>query len=110
MGTRERGEEIGWQVGKSVINCNAYMFEHKLATDVCFVVGLPDRPTVELKAHKYVLISRSPVFEAMLCGKLSENLDDETAKIRINDIDPDAFQEVLRYRILIFYHIHLCSK
>lgn len=76
-----------WQAGKSVIECNKYMFLNQLYCDVTFRVGIE-----EIKAHKYVLASRSIVFEAMLFGRLSETSD----VIPIPDIEPGIFNAMLR--------------
>ena len=58
----------GWQYGKSIVECNRYMLDHQLSTDVSFEVGPPDGARSQIRAHKYVLISRSAVFESMLFG------------------------------------------
>lgn len=76
-----------WQAGKSVIECNKYMFLNQLYCDVTFRVGMK-----EIKAHKYVLASISNVFEAMLFGRLSETSD----VIPIPDIEPGIFNAMLR--------------
>jgi hypothetical protein len=65
------------------------MFEHEIACDVTFVVG-PTKDTVH--AHKYVLISRSPVFYAMFCGPMAESGGD----VVIPDVDLRAFRSLLR--------------
>lgn len=83
-GTRE-----DWQAGKSVIECNKYMFLNQLYCDVTFRVG-EEEAVKEIKAHKYVLASRSNVFEAMLFGSLSETV------IRIPDIESGIFIAMLR--------------
>ena len=44
-----------------------------------------------IHAHSYILISSSPVFEAMLCGGLKEK-----GVIKILDIEPKAFLMMLR--------------
>ena len=44
-----------------------------------------------VRAHRYMLISASPVFWAMLCGELREQGD-----IIVPDVEPDAFREMLR--------------
>ena len=86
--------ETDWQVGKSVLDCNRYMWEKKLATDICFEVGPSDSQIVKVPAHRYVLVSRSPVFEAMFYGALSNNSDKD---FRITDVEPEAFKEALKY-------------
>lgn len=83
-GTRE-----DWQAGKSVIECNKYMFLNQLYCDVTFRVG-EEEAVKEIKAHKYVLASRSNVFEAMLFGSLSETV------IHIPDIESGIFIAMLR--------------
>ena len=47
--------------------------------------------SVRCKAHKYMLVSRSPVFYAMFCGEMTEQGD-----IRVEDAKPEAFKELLR--------------
>ena len=44
-----------------------------------------------VRAHRYMLISASPVFWAMLCGELREEGD-----IVVRDVAPEAFREMLR--------------
>lgn len=46
-----------------------------------------------MKAHKYVLASRSSVFAAMLYGSLSETSD----VIVVPDIEPDVFDALLKF-------------
>ncbi|KAL3858829.1 hypothetical protein ACJMK2_009081 [Sinanodonta woodiana] len=65
------------------------MFENHVACDVTFFLG---KQRQEVTAHKYVLISRSSVFYAMLCGLLQE-----TGPINIPDIEPDVFKQLLRF-------------
>ena len=45
-----------------------------------------------MSAHKYMLITRSPVFCAMFTGPAK----DENSEIKIEDVDKDAFTEMLR--------------
>lgn len=84
-GTRE-----DWQAEKSVTECNKYMFLKQLYCDVTFRVG---RAGMEIKAHKYVLASRSNVFEVMLFGSLSETSD----VIDVPDIEAEIFDAMLRF-------------
>ncbi|XP_062588216.1 BTB/POZ domain-containing protein 6-like isoform X1 [Saccostrea cucullata] len=79
-----------WQVGKKVLECNKYMYTKQIQCDVTFKVGQEGK---EVKAHRYVLGSRSSVFYAMLFGSLSGNSTD----IIVPDIEPDIFQELLRF-------------
>ena len=52
---------------------------------------------VIIRAHKLILISRSAVFEAMFSSGMTESRCGRDVKIRIEDIDPDTFMELLRY-------------
>ncbi|KAK3590978.1 hypothetical protein CHS0354_020331 [Potamilus streckersoni] len=77
-----------WTEG-GVLDSNRYMFENQMDCDVTFHVG---KQRQIVKAHKYVLFSRSSVFYAMLCGPLQE-----TGPIDVPDIEPGAFQQLLRF-------------
>lgn len=83
-------QSIGnWQPGKNVLGCNEYMFINQIYCDVTFKVGTAGK---EVKAHKYVLASRSSVFAAMLYGSLSEAND----TIAIPDIEAETFIILLK--------------
>lgn len=88
-----QNREVDWQVNRSVLECNRYMWEKKIATDVEFEVGTTAEQIKNISAHKYVLMSRSPVFEAMFNGGLSKNTGD---LVQITDVDSDAFNETLK--------------
>ena len=64
-----------WRLGKTLSERYLYMFENHVGCDVTFSLG---ENLVE--THKFILISRSAVFEAMFCGSLSETTS--TGKIR----------------------------
>ena len=68
------------------------MFKNEISCDVHFKVAHNEEKHVDIPAHKYMLISRSPVFYAMFCGELAES-----DTVRIEDIDPKAFKEMLRW-------------
>jgi hypothetical protein len=82
------GFEDSWQCYKSVTETNEYMLKKQIATDVTFLVyksnnkdssfssssSCKETPTI-FKAHKYVLFSRSPVFQAMFLGEMAEKGD-----------------------------------
>jgi len=87
--------EYRWQLEKTLTECMRYMLDNEISTDVCFKVGPPDGQTVMFRAHKYMLMARSPVFEAMFSSGMTECSEPE-AKVRIEDIDADAFKEVLK--------------
>ncbi|KAL5017580.1 hypothetical protein ScPMuIL_007169 [Solemya velum] len=75
--------DYGWQSEKSILECHQHMLEEEVAADVTFIVG---KKKQEVRAHKYMLICRSPVFHAMFCGPLAEDNN-----INIPDIEPDVF-------------------
>ena len=70
------------------------LFNNEKHYDVTFSVGVGDG-TERFTAHRLFLSSISPVFEAMLFGHLQKDQPD--AEISIQDIDADAFHEVLKY-------------
>ncbi|KAL5012972.1 hypothetical protein ScPMuIL_011523 [Solemya velum] len=82
--------ESDWQTGKSLSECTQFMLEHEIACDVTFILGETKQ---EVRAHKFILISRSPVFSAMFCGSLVETQE----PITIPDIAPEVFKILLRY-------------
>lgn len=79
---------LDWRTGKTVVQCNRHMLENELHCDVTFIVGEGRR---RIPAHKYILISRSEVFEAMLVGLLHEH----SREIEIPDVSPSAFWKLL---------------
>jgi speckle-type POZ protein len=64
-------------------------FEKMLFSDVTFYVR-----GRKLAAHKNILAMRSPVFAAMFQHPTKEML---SGNVEVEDVDPDVFQEVLRY-------------
>src|SRR6218665_677911 len=86
----------GWQSEKTLVECMRYMLNNKVSTDVCFEVGPEDGPTVEIQAHKFMLISRCPVFEEMMSSEMSETENKAEANIRIVDINAKVFKLLLR--------------
>ena len=86
----------GWQSGKSQNQCHQYMLENQLATDV--IIKFPQSGSSlsldkELAAHKYMLIRRSPVFEAMLTGNFKEG----GQIVTMPDVEPGVFMELLKF-------------
>ena len=49
---------------------------------------------VHISALQTLLLARSPVFYAMFAGELAEKT--EKPVIEVNDIEPEAFKEMLR--------------
>ncbi|XP_071083990.1 BTB/POZ domain-containing protein 6-like [Haliotis cracherodii] len=78
-----------WQSRSSVVECNRHMLTSEHNSDVTFLVGKGEKP---IRAHRYVLISRSCVFDAMLCGPLAEKDD-----IKMSDVEADIFSDMLVY-------------
>ncbi|VDI01533.1 BTB/POZ domain-containing protein 3-like [Mytilus galloprovincialis] len=78
-----------WQDGKTLSECMIYMLEKEIMCDVTLRVGDEERP---IKAHKYMMSSRSPVFYTMFEGSMPE-----TGDILIPDIDLKTFREILKY-------------
>ena len=89
-----RGEN-GWQSEKTLVECMRYMLDNEIATDVCFEVGPPDGATVRMRAHKFMLISRSAVFEAMFSSGMAECQNGPDVTIRVEDIDAAIFKDLL---------------
>ncbi|XP_055873556.1 BTB/POZ domain-containing protein 6-like [Biomphalaria glabrata] len=84
-----------WQNCDDVLKGNQLMLEHQYACDIHFLLG---EAMVRQGAHKFVLISRSPVFDAML--KMTMRLqgsEGEEVDIPVPDIDHGTFLLFLRY-------------
>ena len=120
-------DEEDWQSERSVLEANRYMLENQVDCDVIFTL-LPSsgqlfsdgasssRPSVaseSIGCHRYALISRSPVFFAMLTRPLSGTQHSDlqqqhqqhqqltknqsaSNEIRITDIAPPIFWQLLR--------------
>jgi len=58
-------------------------------TDVCFIIK-----GKEIKAHKWILSARSPVFAAMVESGMKESVEN---RVEIDDIAPDIFEALLRF-------------
>ncbi|XP_069121185.1 BTB/POZ domain-containing protein 2-like [Argopecten irradians] len=76
-----------WQSGKPILQCIEHMLVNKVATDVTLLV---DGSKVE--AHKFILTSRSPVFQANFDSPVSDQ-----GEIRIKDVSKETFDIFLRY-------------
>jgi len=85
----------GWQDNKSLHERNRYMLENEIATDVCFEFSSPEGGVTLVRAHEYMLVTSSPVFEAMFSGGMAEACPDRD-NILIQDIDAKTFKEMLR--------------
>ena len=67
--------------------------------------GDAEAESITVKAHKYVLVSRSPVFMHMFYGAVAHTGEE----VQINDADPKAFHSVVRWGqlTLIWYTIEI---
>ena len=81
-------DKCSWQEDKTLAECNIHMLQSGLLSDVTFDVA-----GESIQAHRYMLVSRSPVFETMFCGGLSQQTG---TAIQIEDIELDTFRDFLR--------------
>ncbi|KAL5779320.1 hypothetical protein ACOSQ2_010057 [Xanthoceras sorbifolium] len=63
-------------------------------TDVVLVASSQDGPAVPVPAHKAILVSRSPVFKAMLENEMEES---RSGAIKISDISYEALRAFVNY-------------
>ncbi|KAL5008067.1 hypothetical protein ScPMuIL_013648 [Solemya velum] len=79
-----------WQTGKTLLECTEFMLKHEIACDVTFLVGTTGQA---VRAHTFIMISRSPIFAAMFCSPKAET----QKPILIPDMEPKTFESLLRY-------------
>lgn len=79
---------VDWQSEKTLLDASSHMLSNGVACDVTFLVGENEERT---GSHKFILICRSTVFEAMLTGGFSDDKGD----VKIPDIEPDVFRAFL---------------
>ena len=84
-----------WQMGKSLLDCHQHMFTNQVSCDVKIQFSSSGAVQGEIGAHKYVLMCRSPVFEAMLTGAFVKDVG-SSVTIDIPDVEPGIFKEVLK--------------
>ncbi|CAC5375784.1 BTBD3_6 [Mytilus coruscus] len=82
-------ESTDWREGKSLSECMMYTLKSEINCDVTLRIGEDKTP---VKAHKYILSTRSQVFHTMFEGPMSE-----TGDIDILDIDTKTFEFILEY-------------
>lgn len=80
--------DTDWQTGKSLPERLVYMLTNEMLADVNFIVGSDN---IEVKAHKNIVASASPVFFAMFAGPLVEQ-----SEVPVPDIEVDIFKQMLR--------------
>lgn len=79
-----------WQTGKSLIEANSHMLRNEVACDVIFLVG---DSKDEVPAHKFVVMSRSPV----LLRALIEHTDNPEVSVNVPEVGVDTFRDVLTW-------------
>lgn len=109
-----RHGSYNWQAFMSTLKDRmATIFNRELLADVHFIVGKGNTQT-RFPAHKFVLSIGSAVFDAMFNGPLTRALKDERSKvgesvpnatgedteIELPDVEPEAFQALLRFLYL----------
>ena len=70
---------------------NRAMLESGFLADIELDVGLPHCDNKLLSAHKYILVSRSPVFKAMFSHNFKEG---DATRVKIDE-DVQIFKQIL---------------
>ncbi|XP_046562621.1 BTB/POZ domain-containing protein 6-like [Haliotis rubra] len=86
------GREVDWQSDKNLPDTNLHMLINQLNCDVTFRVGEAEEI---VPAHKYMLGSRSNVFQTMFAE--SEAIMEDNDEIVVDDIEPNIFRHMLVY-------------
>ena len=81
-----------WQHNESFASTNAYILDNNILCDVTLLAGA-DRQ--EVKCHRNILASRSPVFYTMFCGSLPE-----TGVVEIPDVEASVLKIIIRYTLI----------
>ena len=81
-------DDYCWQLNKDHPACAKYLLDNEIHTDVEFRVG--DAGEL-IRAHKLILMMRSPVFDRMFYGPVPQS-----NPVVIPDIEPEAFRALLR--------------
>ncbi|XP_061184825.1 BTB/POZ domain-containing protein 6-like [Saccostrea echinata] len=81
-----------WQCDKSVVECVHYMLTNQIACDVSIFIG-PEK--FEVKAHRFILIARSPVFFDKLRSCTAS--EEFRYKVNVPNVEVDTFQRFIRY-------------
>ena len=84
-----------WQHNESYASTNAYILDNNILCDVTVLAGT-DRQ--EVKCHRIILASRSPVFYTMFCGSLPER-----GVVEILDVEASILKIVIRYTVGRFH-------
>ncbi|XP_052784536.1 BTB/POZ domain-containing protein 2-like isoform X1 [Mya arenaria] len=78
-----------WQHEDSFAVTNAHMLSDDVLCDVTILAGEEAR---EVRCHRFILASRSPVFYTMFCGSLPE-----AGVVKIPDVEADVVRTVVRF-------------
>ncbi|XP_067138703.1 BTB/POZ domain-containing protein 3-like isoform X1 [Centruroides vittatus] len=78
--------------GENLVERTSSLLEKKTFTDVTFIVG-PGSSAKKYTGHKVLLAMTSPVFKVLLSGDMA----DKAKVVRVNDISPIGFENLLRY-------------
>lgn len=93
MAMKQSSSGLGtdWQLGcRELKQRGGHLLQTGQWADCSFVVGMEPHQ-VTITAHKVILASASPVFEAMFFGRMAEG----DGPIKILDVQPDAFKILL---------------
>ena len=93
-----------WQHEESFAITNARMLDDDVLCDVTLLAG---KDKQEVRCHRFMLASRSPVFHTMFCGSLPEG-----SVVEIPDVEADVMRAAIRYlRIILLklYNEHLTT-
>ncbi|XP_055351861.1 BTB/POZ domain-containing protein 2-like isoform X1 [Paramacrobiotus metropolitanus] len=71
----------------------AYAVETGVLADVVFLVGLTEESAEKIPAHRCILSFGSNVFKDLL----TQSNNQQDIPLRVDDLDPQAFRNVLRY-------------
>ncbi|XP_052801839.1 BTB/POZ domain-containing protein 2-like [Mya arenaria] len=78
-----------WQHEESFAVTNAHMLSDDILCDVNILAG---EERQEVRCHRFMLASRSPVFYTMFCGSLPEE-----GVVKIPDVEADVLRTVVRF-------------
>lgn len=81
-----------WQAGRGFAACNRFMLQKEIGCDVTFVLG---QKKEQIRAHKYMLISRSSVFQSIFCGSMMAGENNNV--IPVSDVTPQTFKSLLNF-------------
>ena len=85
--------DLDWQISKECVKeRTAVIFNNELLADVHFLVGSGSSQR-RIPAHKFILVTGSPVFYAMFYGGLAQ----DTEEVAIPDVEAQAFLNLLRW-------------